>query len=316
MSALPLVSIITVNYNTYRDVRELLQSIQRLTYPNLEVIVVDNASRENPKPLLTAEFPFIQFIRSYSNLGFAGGNNLGIKNTKGRYCFFLNSDTVLDPSFLEPIIDFMESHPNVGMASPKVLFPDLKTIQYAGARAINQFTGRGKRIGLGEVDHGQYDRCQPTDLGHGAAMIVRREVIEKIGPMPEVYFLYYEEHDWCEQVKKAGYEMYYLGNTRVIHKEGTSTGGDLSPLKVYYMTRNRLLFLRRNASAIALLPALIFFFFLVIPRQTIKYLLSRQIGLLRSFYQGILWNLSHDPYTNNNVNTSTYKVQVRELQEV
>jgi len=292
VNSYPLISFITINYNALEDTCEFLKSARQLTYPNIELIVVDNGSSQDPESVLTTQFPFIHYIRSHVNLGFAAGNNLGIARAIGRYFFFLNNDTILFPDFLEPIVAFMELHPEVGMASPKVLYPDHKTIQYAGARSISPLTGRGNRLGLGDQDRGQYDFCTPTDLGHGAALIVPRKIVERIGPMPENYFLYYEEHDWCEQVKRAGFKMYYLGNSRVIHKEAMSTGGQQTPLKVYYMTRNRLLFMRRNSSGAPLLLGTFFFYFISTPKSLLKYLLNRRFDLIHSFLRGIWWNIT------------------------
>ncbi len=293
MKNYPLISLITVNYNTLNDTIEFLESVQSLTYPNIETIVVDNFSAESPEQFLIGKFPSIVFIQSKKNLGFAGGNNLGIRVAKGDYLFFLNNDTVLSPNFLQPIVEFMQANSQVGMASPKVLFPDNKTIQYAGTTEISPFTGRGTRIGLWEEDKGQYDHNCPTGLGHGAALIVRPEAIHQVGPMPEIYFLYYEEHDWCEQFKRKGFQMYYIGVSSVVHKEGKSTGGDESPLKIYYMSRNRLLFQRRNYNGFPFIVSILFFLFGVIPKTTIKYLLFGKLEQLRAFYRGIAWNLTN-----------------------
>lgn len=292
MKKFPLVSLITVNYNTTADTLEFLESAHKLTYPNVEIIVVDNASKESPGKAIQDSFPAVKFIRSERNLGFAGGNNLGVKESTGDYLFFLNSDTLLFPEFLEPIVAFMEAHPDAGMATPKVLYPDNRTIQYAGAIGINAFTGRGSRIGLMEEDRGQYDRSYKTDLGHGAALIVPRKIIDQVGMMPEIYFLYYEEHDWCEMVKRAGYNMYYIGESQVLHKESVSTGND-SPLKIYYLTRNRLVFMRRNFSGVPLLSGLLFFFLVSIPKNTLTHLMKRRFAHLKAFYRGIAWNLSN-----------------------
>lgn len=288
----PLVSFITINYIHIQETIDFLESTQKVTYPNIEVIVVDNGSPSGrPTSELKNRFPNVHFIQSEKNLGFAGGNNLGIKAAKGDYYFLLNNDTVLYPNFLEPIIEFMESHPDAGMASPKVLFEDEKTIQYAGAVAINKFTGRGKRLGLMEQDKGQYDQCYKTDLGHGAALIVPKRVVEKVGLMPEIYFLYYEEHDWCEKIKRAGFSMYYLGTSRIIHKESVSTGGDESPLKVYYITRNRILYMRRNSNGLAFLAGTTVFAIGAVPKKSLQYLLKGKFNLLSAFYKGILWNI-------------------------
>jgi GT2 family glycosyltransferase len=289
----PLVSIIIVYYNTPADTFELLASIKKLTYPVLEIIIVDNANDHLFREQMRHNFPSVILVESKRNVGFAGGNNLGIEKASGEYLFFLNSDTLVFPNTLEPMIEFLLAHPDVGMASPKVLFPDGVTIQYAGARAISQLTGRGKRIGLMEKDRGQYNYCKLTDLGHGAALIVPKKIIQEVGYWPTAYFLYYEEHDWCEQVKNAGFSMYYLGNSCIIHKEGMSTGGNESPQKVYYMTRNRLLFMRRNSKGAKLIMGMLFYFLVATPKDLIKYFIKGQFKLIASLFNGVIWHVTN-----------------------
>jgi GT2 family glycosyltransferase len=292
MTDQPLVSIITVHYNHLADTIEFLESAMQLTYKPVEIIVVDNASQKEPiTDDVKNRFPSITFIRSERNLGFAGGNNVGIRSAHGEYFFFLNNDTLLPQQLLESVVGFMKAHPDAGMASPKVLYPDKVTIQYAGAIGINPMTGRGKRIGLFEKDNGQYDKEYMTDLGHGAALIVRRTVAELIGPMPEIYFLYYEEHDWCMSARRRGYNMYYVGSTHVIHKESISTGGDESPQKTYYLTRNRLLFMRRNFTGAKFLAGIFFFMILSMPKNILAFLLKGRTDLVKAYFKGIGWNL-------------------------
>jgi GT2 family glycosyltransferase len=290
-SVQPLVSIISVNYNSLKDTIEFLHTVEKLNYTSIETILVDNASRENPQQIINEKFPQVKVIVSSVNLGFAGGNNLGIAVAKGEYLLFLNNDTLLYPDFVNILVAFMQAHPDAGMASPKVMYPDNKIIQYAGANSISPLTGRGKRIGLFETDHGQYDSNYITGLPHGAALIMPRKLIAEVGPMPELYFLYYEEHDWCEQVKRKGYNMWYVGTTSILHKESVSTGGDESPLKVYYLTRNRILFMRRNSSGFPFLAGLMFFLFISTPKSLIKYLVKGKFKLFKSFLRGIADNL-------------------------
>lgn len=292
-STLPQVSIIAINYNSLDDTLEFLQSTRGLSYPNVEVILVDNASKVKPGDVIRTQYPEVKFIQSEINLGFAGGNNLGVRAAQGDYLFFINNDTLLPQDFLEPVVDFMEQHPDAGMASTKVLYPDGKTIQYAGAIGISAITGRGKRLGLFEEDKGQYDRCYPTDLGHGASLIVRRKVIETVGFMPEIFFLYYEEHDWCEHIKRAGFGMYYIGTSHLLHKESVSTGKE-SPLKVYYMTRNRLLFMRRNFSGFPYVLGVLFFTCVSTPKHTLRYIVKGNFALLKAYYRGLLWNVTNN----------------------
>ena len=219
---------------------------------SIEVIVVDNASDNDEADVIQQRYPEITVICSQENLGFAGGNNLGIKAAHSRYLFFINNDTVLKPqtSDLKHLINRLESDEKIGMVCPKIRFAwDTNPIQYAGYSPLSRVTMRNHSIGYGEDDHGQYNTPRPTPYAHGAAMMVKREAIERAGMMPECYFLYYEELDWSMMIRRAGYEIWYDPSVTIFHKESHATGQD-SPLKTYYLVRNRLLFVKRNIKGI------------------------------------------------------------------
>ena len=184
-----LLSIITINYNGLKDTCELIDTLP-LNDETIEVIVVDNASTQDEATELEKRYPLIIVIRSDKNLGFAGGNNLGIKAAHGKYLFFINNDTILSqPSALSLLITRLESSAQIGMVCPKIRFTwDKQPIQYAGYTPLSKITLRNKSIGFGEKDNGQYDTPHPTPYAHGAAMMVKREIIEKVGMMPECYF--------------------------------------------------------------------------------------------------------------------------------
>lgn len=238
------VSIITVNYNGYKDTCELIDSI---TFnDNMEVIVVDNASQQDEASLIAKQYPHVKAIRSNKNLGFAGGNNLGIKAAKGKYLFLINNDTIFNGFHVEALINRLESSSNIGIICPKIRFTwGNKIIQYAGYTHLSTITVRNRAIGFGEEDKGQYNTAHPTPYAHGAAMLIKREAITKVGLMPECYFLYYEELDWSMMFTRAGYEIWYDPACTIYHKESQSTGQN-SPLRTYYITRNRLLLVKRN----------------------------------------------------------------------
>lgn len=287
----PLVSIITINYNQVNLTLDLLKSLQAISYANIEIIVVDNNSEFNPAKLLNEKFPEVKVIVSEKNLGFAGGNNLGVKIASGEYLLFINNDTEVEKDFLEPLVNKLESSPEIGMVSPKIIYYGTdNVIQYAGATDINQYTGRGRKIGHFEKDQGQYDEDRQTQLAHGAAMMVPAKVIEEVGMMPEIYFLYYEEHDWCEMIKRAGYKIYYVSNSKIYHKESMSIGKN-NPFKTYYLTRNRLLFMRRNTSGAQLFLGYTFFSFFSFPKNILQFFLKKETEHLKAFYKGVLWNL-------------------------
>jgi len=289
----PRVSVITINFNQLHHTLALLKSLQNITYPNVEVIVVDNCSAKNPVTEIKTAFPDVKVIVSDINLGFAGGNNLGIQEATGEYLLFLNNDTEVDPGFLEPLVHLFQSNPKAGAASSKILYYNSDNIiQYAGSTCVNPLTGRNKRVGYMEKDLGQHDILRETDLAHGCAMMVPRRVIDEVGMMPELFFLYYEEIDWCETIKRAGYRIYFVPASRVFHKESMSVGKN-STLKTYYMTRNRLLFMRRNSSGISKAMALTFFLLFSFPKNLLTYLVQRETTHVKAFWKGCVWNMTH-----------------------
>lgn len=289
----PLVSIITINYNQLQLTCQLLDSLRNVTYPAVEVIVVDNHSKEDPTSVIREHYPEVKLIVSKENLGFAGGNNLGIAASHGEYIFFLNNDTEVDAAALEPLVELFQTHPDAGVASSMLLyFNSGETIQYAGSSRINPFTGRSRRIGHMEKDIGQYKEVQETELAHGAAMMVPRRVIDKVGMMPEFFFLYYEEVDWCESIKRAGHKIFFVPASKVYHKESMSIGKG-STLKTYYMTRNRLLYMRRNTAGLTKFSWMLFFLSFSLPKNAAIFALRRDGNHARAFWRGLVWNLVH-----------------------
>jgi len=285
----PLVSIISVNYNTDAVTVEMLRSLQLITYPNFEVIVVDNASAVDAR-YIAQEFPAITFILNPKNEGFAGGNNRGIEKAKGDIILLLNNDTEVEPGFLEPIIDLFNNDPAIGIVSPKIRYYQTKSIiQYAGGTAINPFTARGKFIGTGEIDAGQYDEPHQTHLAHGAAMAISKRVFNKIGLLPEDYFLYYEELDFSEHAQRAGFKIWYQPASLVFHKESMSVG-KMNPLKVYYQNRNRLLFIRRNTFGFKGIISKFFFLTIAMPTALLKYSLQGKWEYAANIWWGLTWN--------------------------
>lgn len=271
----------------------MLASLRRATYPNLEVLVVDNASPTDNPDQITAQYPKVKLIKSAQNLGFAGGNNLGIAEAQGEYLLFLNNDTEVEPDFLEPLVALLQQNPRIGIVSPKIRYYETpRLIQYAGSQGINTWTGRSVTLGHLEADQGQHNRSYPTQLADGAAMLVPRRVINEVGPMPELYFLYYEELDWCERIKRAGYACHYVGSSTVYHKESVSVG-KASVLKTYYINRNRLLFIRRNCQGWSRLSSTLVFVGAALPKLALRHVRQRDWSHLRALARGLRWNLSH-----------------------
>ena len=279
------LSIITVNYNGLKDTCALIDSIP--FNEDMEVIVVDNGSKEDEASILQQRYPSIKAIRSNKNLGFAGGNNLGINAAKGKYLFLINNDTVFKEFNPQVLINRLESSPKIGMVCPKIRFAwDNNPIQFAGYTPLSTITVRNKAIGFGQEDKGQYDTARQTPYAHGAAMMLKREVIDKVGLMPECYFLYYEELDWSMIINRAGYEIWYEPASTIYHKESQSTGQN-SPLRTYYIIRNRLLLVKRNWSGFTKYLSYGYLIAIVATRDIIKYTFQRQFGLAKAVIKGI-----------------------------
>ena len=291
-----VLSIITINYNGLKDTCELIESLPA-DDKSLEVIIVDNASTQDEASEIERRFPHITVIRSDRNLGFAGGNNLGIKAAHGKYLFFLNNDTLLEVrgkrlevrDLILPLINRLENDDKIGMVCPKIRFTwGYQPIQFAGYTRLTSITLRNKTIGYGEEDKGQYDTPHPTPYAHGAAMLVKREVIEKVGMMPECYFLYYEELDWSVMIQRAGYDIWYDPAFTVFHKESQTTG-QTSPLKTFYITRNRLLFAQRNIQGGSKYLTYAYLVSVVAIRDMVKYTFTGKTDLAVAVIKGI-WN--------------------------
>ena len=283
------LSIITINYNGLKDTCELIESLP-LEDKSLEVIVVDNASMEDEASIIVCRYPQVKVIRSEQNLGFAGGNNLGIKAAQGKYLFFINNDVILKPqtSDIRHLISRLETDDKIGAVCPKIRFAwGDNPIQFAGYTPLSRYTMRNRSIGFGETDKGQYDTAHSTPYAHGAAMMVKREAIEKVGFMPECYFLYYEELDWSMMFTRTGYSIWYEPACTIYHKESQTTGQN-SPLKTYYLTRNRLLFVKRNIQGLRRYITYTYLLLVVAPRDICKYILHRQFNLVSATINGII----------------------------
>ena len=283
-----ILSIITINYNGIKDTCELIDTLP-LEDESIEVIVVDNASKEDEATQIEQRYPQVKVIRSEKNFGFAGGNNLGIQAAQGKYLFFINNDTILRPqtSDLRPLITRLESSEQIGMVSPKIKFSwGNSPIQFAGYTPLSKITLRNRSIGCGEQDNGQYDNAHPTPYAHGAAMMVKREVIEKAGLMPECYFLYYEELDWSMMICRAAYDIWYEPACTIYHKESQTTGQN-SPLRTYYITRNRLLFAKRNINSPQKYLTYLYLIGVVALRDIIKYTFHHRPDLAQATLKGL-----------------------------
>lgn len=289
----PLVSVIVLTLNQTDVTMDFLESSRKLTYPNYELLVCDMGSAVDPTEQINkAGFPHTKVLRSGTNLGCAGGRNWGVRQARGEFVFSVDNDTILTPGILEALIEPFMNDDSIAVTCPKIRFfhsPD--TIQYAGFNPINPFTGRNSAVGSHEKDKGQHDTPGYTFSSHGCASMIRKSVFDKAGYFPEKFFFYYEEMDWSARVKKAGFHIYYQPAGLIFHKQSMTLGLQ-SPKKLYYMTRNRILYMRRNTAWYHFIVFALFFTFISVPKSVFTYLIKRQFGHLKSFLGGVFWNLT------------------------
>ena len=288
------VSIITVNYNQPKATVELLLSLIKYSTKNVEIIVVDNASIVNHELEFKGIIPNLIFIRTEVNLGFAGGNNLGINLAKGDFIFLLNNDTEVPDGCLETMIAEFKSNTKIGLLSPLILYHDDKSIiQYAGFTTLNYLTARNSQIGQFEKNTGQYDNISyETGFCHGAAVMCRKADLLKAGIMDESYFLYYEELDWCEKFKRIGKTINFTGKTFIYHKESLSVGKE-SIIKTYFMTRNRMLFIRKNTNLLNTFLFGIYYVLFACSKMIFNYLKNGRKDLALYVIKALWWNFTH-----------------------
>ena len=298
---MPSTSIITVNFHQEELTIALLKSINQYYHGSgVEVIIVDNGATQRQELTFKPHFENIKYIQSERNLGFAGGNNLGILQASGDYIFLLNNDTEIVAGCIESLCGEFEKNEHIGLLSPLLLYFDRKNVvQYAGFTAVNQLTGRNATIGELAVNEGQYDeQTYQTGYCHGAAVMCRKADVLKAGLMDERYFLYYEELDWCEKFRRIGKQIWFTGNTRVYHKESMSVGMQ-SPLKIYFLTRNRMLFIRKNTSLLNTILFSIYYTLVACPKSVFKFIFNRQAHLAKWVVKGLLWNFTHGKNSRN-----------------
>ena len=243
-----LASVIIVNFNGRQFLDHCLDAVlnQQLAEP-FEVLLVDNGSTDDSLALTRAGYPSVRVIEAGRNLGFAGGNNLGIRAARGRHIVLLNNDTRVRPGWLRALVDAAEANPTAGAIGAKLLFLDPPdTIQNAGSLLLSD--GSGADRGFREPDRGQYDKPEEVFGACGASVLYRREMLEDVGSFDETFFMYYEDTDLNWRMRLRGWKVMYEPAAVVDHVHAGSSR-EWSPFFIFCVDRNRLFMLLKNASA-------------------------------------------------------------------
>jgi len=246
-----LVAVLVLSWNGREDTLACLRSLERVDYPELLLLVVDNGSSDGTADAVRREFPEVELLALEANLGFAGGNNAGIRRALelgADYVLVLNNDVEVDPGFVTALLEESERRPGAGALSPKILYfdpPDL--VWFAGASFDPRSGYNGRQRGYRERDDGRFDEVVETDRVCGAAMLVARPVLESVGVFDGELFAYSEDTDWSLRAHAAGYRHYVVPASKVWHKVSVSSGGESSPTTLYYGLRNTIAVSERHA---------------------------------------------------------------------
>jgi len=287
---IPLVSIIIVSYNSREYIERCLDSVQKILYPRFEVIVVDNASTDGSAEVIRRKYSFVKLICLPKNIGFAAANNLGFIMSKGDFIFLLNPDTEVDPTCLRWLVDAMLRDQEIGVCGAKILLLDRRNIiQHAGGKYHP--IGISIDRGVLEVDKGQYDKVEEVTFVCGAAMLIRRDLVFRIGLFDPTFFLYHEDVDFCIRSLLYGYKVIYVPNAIVYHKSGHLT--DLAsrknkPIVVFHKHKNTFAVLLKN---FRVLMIVIYFPLSLCYRifWLCKYLKNRDLASALSLTKSVLW---------------------------
>jgi hypothetical protein len=253
MREMPRVAIIVLNWNGLNDTLDCLGSLSQLDYQDYRVVVVDNGSVDGSVPVIRERFPEVTLIENGENLGYVGGNNVGWRYAMAQgadYALLLNNDTVVDPAFLRILVDAAEAEPTVGIAGPTIYYHERPDVIWSAGGAIDWQRGSTQMVGLDKRDEGQFGQVPRTvDFVTGCAMLVRRAMPEQVGLLDERFFAYYEEAEWCVRASRAGFKIVHVPLAHIWHKISPAAQAD-SPLVHYYMSRNRLLFLKATGAGL------------------------------------------------------------------
>lgn len=285
----PKVSIILLNWNGKKDTAECLESLEKLDYPNYDVIVIDNGSQDDSVVFLKQKFPWINLIAKKRNVGFAEGNNIGAKfaiEHGAEFLFILNNDTVVDKNVLKEMMLTAQKDDHIAIVTPKVYNYHKKNQLESAGYVQSILKSKIYQTGYQEEDVGQYESEKEVNFVSGCAMIVKKNVVAEFGIFDPSFFIYCEDQDFCYSVLQKGYKLVYSPKAKIWHKVSISMGGYKNPISIYLFTRNRIKLVLKRATAVQKTIFFIYFFGYYAPAFTIYSLLQGR-KVVGAFYRAI-----------------------------
>ena len=246
----PLVRAVVINWNGREVLEPCLRTLLASSYPNLSVLVVDNASTDGSAQFVRDEFPSVSVSEQSSNLGFAAGVNVGLRSALEEgadYVLLLNNDIELDGNAVSALVEAALAHPESAFVGPLIYYADRPSVIWSAGGAVSFWTGNIRHLGLREEDAGQYAEVREVDYVTACAVLASAKAVSAIGLMDEGYYMYNEDTDWCIRAGDAGFSVLFAPSARIWHKVSMSSGGGLTPFKIYHRLRSTLRFFSLHA---------------------------------------------------------------------
>jgi hypothetical protein len=289
------IGIIILNWNGLADTRECLNSLLAVDYPDFFVLVIDNGSKNNEADAINSEYKeFVEVIKLKENTGYARGNNIGIRRALKRGAdavLLLNNDVIVDKDFLAPLVQKLETT-NAGIVGPKILNYYHRNKIWYGGGGFHWWTGLAYHDGENQADSSKFNENKKVSFITGCSMLIKKEVIKKIGNLDEEFPLYWEDSDYCFRAVKNGFNLWYVPASRIMHKISQSTGAG-TPNRTFQVTRSRFIFLKKHLSIFQWVVFAFVFVLYKIPLKILQSLINKDGGNLRAFFRGISAGISY-----------------------
>lgn len=301
------IAIILINWNSFDTTNDCINSLKQVHYTDFDIIVVDNASIDNSADKLIALHPDIKLIKSPINAGFTGGNNIGFRYSIDHgyeYSFMQNNDTFVEPDYLDPLVNYMDQHPEAGVSQPRIFYNHDRNLIWDGGSYINHFLGHTYTKGVGKPSSPAYNFEKEVDWITGCAFFVRNSILKQTGLLADNMFMNWEDVDLSFRIKKLGYKMAYIPSSVIYHIASSSLRsqtkgkeGFLSPAAHYRNIRNRIWIMKRYTPWYFAPSAIFFNFFylsLVIGYFTVRRRFVKLKAALRGIRDGLKGSIEYE----------------------
>jgi GT2 family glycosyltransferase len=242
----PPVGVVIVNHNLKESLRETLESFRKVNYPDLRIVVSDNASSDGAPEMVRQLFPEVHLLAHKEEQGYARAASLGMAflADKTKYIFSTTNDVLVDPEMINVLVDFAEDHPKAGVLGTKIYFYDRPNVLWHAGGRLNPIHGHTRHFGWNRKDHPRYNQVRECDYVTGCGFLLRTEVLKKVGFFKEDFVFYSEDAELCYRIREAGYQILYVPAARMWHKTGTTLARN-RPVQLRYSTRNGLYLIQR-----------------------------------------------------------------------